>query len=576
MLEEALGARRRRRGAVLPGARALADDQRAAAVGAGAIEQRRPRGEVVDHGGPQAAVERGGDGQLVAGVDVELVGERRGAMGRAGVMAQELVDGGELAADSRGLPARRLHGALGVAHLAANPFRGGLGLPRARSAPRQRPRSARRRAGRRRPAAPRARRAGARARPRGRDPARPATPPGPRSAPRPRGRPGRRRLRRPARPRSPDSGPAGPRQRRRRRAPTRRGSRSARRRPGPRRRAARAPRAGRCARPAPPRRPRAAWPRPRARPGARAGARAPRAVTASAETMAARWARTSSRASSQRISSDWRSSRSCSSAASAWRLSGRSRDRASRSTSSARSRLSWVRASLSWARRRRLRCLPSPAASSMSRRRSRGLEVTSDSTRPCEMTECISLPSPVSDSSSTTSTRRQRAPARRYSPSPARSSRRWIEISGTPRPRLPSLSSRTSSTSAWPAACRPGAPPKMTSCIDWPRTAPGDCSPSAHRTASVTLDLPEPLGPTITLTPGPNSSLVRSGKDLKPLTVIDFRYTPPPVGPAGPSAITRPHLAMASSADCAASCSASFLERPTPSRSPCRGSWPAR
>ena len=49
-------------------------------------------------------------------------------MGRAGVMAQELVDRGELAADPRGLPARRVHGTLGVAHLAANPFGGGLGL----------------------------------------------------------------------------------------------------------------------------------------------------------------------------------------------------------------------------------------------------------------------------------------------------------------------------------------------------------------------------------------------------------------------------------------------------------------
>src|SRR5947209_10574441 len=56
--------------------------------------------------------------------------------------------------------------------------------------------------------------------------------------------------------------------------------------------------------------------------------------------------------------------------------------------------------------------------------------------------------------------------------------------------------------------------------------APGDCSPSAHRTASVTFDFPDPFGPTITLTPGPNSSRVRSGKDLKPFSVIDFRYTP--------------------------------------------------
>ena len=74
----------------------------------------------------------------------------------------------------------------------------------------------------------------------------------------------------------------------------------------------------------------------------------------------ARWIRRSSRTSSQRASSVWRSRRACSSAASAWRLSGRSRERASRSTSSARSRFSWVRASFSCARRRRLRCLPRP------------------------------------------------------------------------------------------------------------------------------------------------------------------------------------------------------------------------
>ena len=95
----------------------------------------------------------------------------------------------------------------------------------------------------------------------------------------------------------------------------------------------------------------------------------------------------------------------------------------------------------------------------------------------------------------------------------------------------------------------------MTSCIDWPRTFPGDCSPSAHNTASVTFDFPDPLGPTITLTPGPNSSLVRSGKDLNPLTVIDFRYT---------DAASGGHFGVDSSAACAASCSASFLLRPTP------------
>ena len=49
----------------------------------------------------------------------------------------------------------------------------------------------------------------------------------------------------------------------------------------------------------------------------------------------------------------------------------------------------------------------------------------------------------------------------------------------------------------------------------------------AHSTASVTFDLPEPFGPTTTLTPGPKSSRVRSGKDLKPFSVSDFRYMRP-------------------------------------------------
>ena len=134
---------------------------------------------------------------------------------------------------------------------------------------------------------------------------------------------------------------------------------------------------------------------------------------ASASASSTRRTRQSSRASSQRACRICCSRRSCNSAASAWRFSGRSRLRASRSTSSARSRFSCVRSSFSCARRRRLRCLPSPAASSISSRRSRGLEVTIASTRPCEMTECVSLPRPVSESTSITSVRRQRAPLRR-------------------------------------------------------------------------------------------------------------------------------------------------------------------
>jgi hypothetical protein len=40
------------------------------------------------------------------------------------------------------------------------------------------------------------------------------------------------------------------------------------------------------------------------------------------------------------------------------------------------------------------------------------------------------------------------------------------------------------------------------------------------------FDLPDPFGPTTTETPGENSRRVRSGKDLKPLSVTDFRCIP--------------------------------------------------
>ena len=46
----------------------------------------------------------------------------------------------------------------------------------------------------------------------------------------------------------------------------------------------------------------------------------------------------------------------------------------------------------------------------------------------------------------------------------------------------------------------------------------------AQSTASVMFDLPDPFGPTITLTPGEKVSRVRSGKDLKPFRLMAFRY----------------------------------------------------
>ncbi len=87
----------------------------------------------------------------------------------------------------------------------------------------------------------------------------------------------------------------------------------------------------------------------------------------------------------------------------------------------------------------------------------------------------------------------------------------------------------TSAMRRWPM---PLPPAEITSCIEAPRIAPGLCSPSAQSTASVMFDLPEPLGPTITLTPGENSSFARSGKDLNPFISIDLRYIC-----SGPSAL---------------------------------------
>src|SRR6202007_1695636 len=112
-----------------------------------------------------------------------------------------------------------------------------------------------------------------------------------------------------------------------------------------------------------------------------------------------------------------------------------------------------------------------------------------------------------------------------YVPSPLRSRVRTIETSLIGSASVPSALSSTISTSALERGCTPAPPPKITSCIDCPRTATGDCSPIGHSTASVMFDLPEPFGPTITDTPGENVSRVRSGNDLNPFSEIELRCT---------------------------------------------------
>jgi len=57
------------------------------------------------------------------------------------------------------------------------------------------------------------------------------------------------------------------------------------------------------------------------------------------------------------------------------------------------------------------------------------------------------------------------------------------------------LFSNASSTLQRPAGLRLAEPLKMTSCIDSPRSSAALLSPSTQRTASITLDLPQPFGP---------------------------------------------------------------------------------
>src|SRR6187402_1717353 len=85
----------------------------------------------------------------------------------------------------------------------------------------------------------------------------------------------------------------------------------------------------------------------------------------------------------------------------------------------------------------------------------------------------------------------------------------------------PSELSKTSSTDARPTGFLSAEPLKITSCMCSPRSCLADDSPSTQRTASITFDLPQPLGPT-TPTSWPGTAMVvGSTKDLKPESLTD-------------------------------------------------------
>jgi len=121
------------------------------------------------------------------------------------------------------------------------------------------------------------------------------------------------------------------------------------------------------------------------------------------------------------------------------------------------------------------------------------------------------------------SRRRHRVPLIRYSPFPSRKTRRVIETSLNSVFRVSSHSVIVSVTSAIPKGFSLSVPLKMTSAISPPRRAFADVSPKTHRTASTTLDLPQPFGPTMPVTPSWNSKTVRCANDLKPRSSRDLR-----------------------------------------------------
>src|ERR1044072_8822074 len=84
------------------------------------------------------------------------------------------------------------------------------------------------------------------------------------------------------------------------------------------------------------------------------------------------------------------------------------------------------------------------------------------------------------------------------------------------------------STSARPGGGRPDVPAKMTSSILPPRSDLAPCSPMTQARASTTLDLPEPLGPTMQVIPGSSWRVVEDAKDLNPFRVRLFRYNGAP------------------------------------------------
>src|SRR6202000_1085330 len=212
-------------------------------------------------------------------------------------------------------------------------------------------------------------------------------------------------------------------------------------------------------------------------------------------------------------------------ATSAWRPSGLSWRRSSVVRSGNRARFADIDSSLRPAFSLRLRCLSTPAASSMNARRSSGRDSRISLSLPCPTITCISRPMPESLSNSWTSIKRQVLPLISYSLAPARNNRRVIDTSEYSIGNALSELSMVTVTSARPSGARDEVPAKMTSSILPPRSVLAPCSPLTQPTASTPFDFPDPLGPTTAVMPGSKRRVVGEAKDLKPFSVRLLRYT---------------------------------------------------
>ena len=113
----------------------------------------------------------------------------------------------------------------------------------------------------------------------------------------------------------------------------------------------------------------------------------------------------------------------------------------------------------------------------------------------------------------------------KYSLCPDRNSSRLMVTSVYSMGSAPSLLSMVRVTSARPSGGREAVPAKTTSSILPPRRVFTPCSPMTQENASTTLDLPDPLGPTMQVMPGSKRSVVADANDLNPRRVRVFRYT---------------------------------------------------